>query len=102
MYDINNEINEEKLLNVYNSLLAIYKFIKKEQPKELQVFACLTKEYVCKNCYCPTEDYSPYDWEQPLRITDTIDDFVNQIEFEIINNIGVRYLENGKHKTIWF
>ena len=101
MYDISNEINEEKLLNVYNSLLAIYKFIKKEQPKELQVFACLTKNYVCENCYCPKECYSPQDWKLTLDVYKDLGKFLNQIEYEIVHSIGIEYLSNGKYITIW-
>jgi hypothetical protein len=94
-------IEYDQLLKVYNGLINAYEFAQKEQFDEITIFVCFTHDYVCENCYCLTEDYSVYDWEQLLKLENDIGQFLNQIEFEIISKIGIRYLLNEKYNTVW-
>jgi replicative DNA helicase len=63
-------------------------------------YACLTKDYVCENCYCSRNEYNCLDWTQNLKLYDDLGDFLNQIEFEIIEKIGIFYIIDDQVYTI--
>ena len=101
MESLINDFEAKRLLNVYNSLINAYEFAQKERFDEIIIFVCFTPDYVCENCYCSMKDCSIYNWEQSLKLENDIGQFLNQIEFEIISKIGIRYLSDGKYHTFW-